>query len=169
MEKKYYNGIYRGVVMDINDPLKLGRCKIRVPSIHGNLQGSDINLLPWARYISPLPTGSNKGMYILPEINDVVWLFFEGGDKSYPVYIGSSYGVVNEQNEAPISDNDDINSTEVLYSSKDTNGFRASIRKDSKSLTIEFGGSYISIDPNGDINIVSNGNINLKGVKINLN
>ena len=37
MEKEKYFGIYRGIVEDIEDPIKLGRCKIRVPAVHGPL------------------------------------------------------------------------------------------------------------------------------------
>ena len=33
--KNDYSLFYRGVVVDVNDPLKLGRAKIRIPSLHG--------------------------------------------------------------------------------------------------------------------------------------
>lgn len=161
MKDKVYDGIYRGVVEDVNDPLKIGRCKIRVPSIHGNLQQSEIKLLPWARYVSPLPTGKDKGMYIIPELKDVVWVIFEGGNKNYPVYIGSTYGVVNGSYETPINEDDDIESTEVLYKSKDVNGIRACIKKTTKYFLMEFGKSYVKIYSNGNIDIHSSGEMNI--------
>ena len=32
--------LYRGIVEDNKDPKKLGRCRVRVPSIHGSLDSS---------------------------------------------------------------------------------------------------------------------------------
>lgn len=161
MKDKVYGGIYRGVVEDVSDPLRTGRCRVRVPSIHGNLQQSDIKLLPWARYISPLPTGKDKGMYIIPEVKDIVWVMFEGGNKNFPVYLGSTYGVVDGYSEAPLTSDDSIETTEVLYKSKDTNGIKACIKKTSDYFTIEFGNSYIKINSSGDIEINTDGNLNI--------
>lgn len=43
---KSYPSIYRGVIEDNKDPKNLGRCKIRVPSVHGELT-YPIDILPW--------------------------------------------------------------------------------------------------------------------------
>lgn len=157
MNQEIYPGIYRGVVEDINDPLKLGRCKIRVPSIHGKLHQKDIELLPWARYVSPLPTNDNKGMFIIPDIKDVVWVMFEGGHKNYPIYLGSTYGVVNNKSEVPLDNYEDYKFSEILYQSKLVDGIRASIKKTSNSFTFKFGNSSISIYKCGDIHISTEG------------
>lgn len=175
MKQSVYPGVYRGVVEDINDPLNLGRCKIRVPSIHGNITSADIQLLPWARYVSPLPTGVNKGTFITPEVKDIVWVLFEGGSKQYPIYIGSTYGIINNISEVPLEENDNIETTEVLYQSKDVNGKHATIKKTSdyflfkcgdSSIKIAFDGS-INIHASGELNITSDSVINIVGSKVN--
>lgn len=87
---KDYSAIYRGVVEDNIDPENLGRCKIRVPSIHGELL-YPVEILPWSRPIAPAPTGKNRGSVIIPEIGDIVWVFFEGANREFPVYLGGTY------------------------------------------------------------------------------
>lgn len=83
--------IYRGIVEDNRDPENLGRCKIRVPSIHGELT-YPIDILPWARPIALAPIGNSRGAVNIPSIGDIVWVLFEGSIKDYPVYLGGTYG-----------------------------------------------------------------------------
>lgn len=82
--------LYRGVVKSIEDPLNIGRCKIHVPSVHGDNQ--DYSIIPWSRPISNLPINEVSGNYYTPSPGDIVWVLFEGGNKDYPVYIGGTYG-----------------------------------------------------------------------------
>jgi len=93
-----YNNLYRGVVEANDDPKNLGRCRVRVPSIHGALTYA-VNLLPWARPIVLNPVAEGRGSVNIPKLHDIVWVLFEGGDKESPVYIGGSYAI----NELPIN------------------------------------------------------------------
>ena len=87
-------GIYRGVVVDNEDPLKIGRVKVRVFSLHGVYDISDEDL-PWANYCSPFGS-ANSGSFIIPEVNNTVFVAFEGGDQQYPLYLGTSYSTGKE-------------------------------------------------------------------------
>lgn len=82
-------GIYRALVVDNEDPMKVGRVKVRVYSIHGISDVSDENL-PWATYCSPFGS-ANSGSFIIPEVNNTVYVAFEGGNPQYPLYIGTAY------------------------------------------------------------------------------
>jgi len=87
--------LYRGIVESIEDPENLGRCKIRVPSIHGELT-YPIDILPWARPLVLSPVGKDdsgkvRGSVNLPDKGDIVWVFFEGAVKEFPVYLGGTY------------------------------------------------------------------------------
>jgi uncharacterized protein involved in type VI secretion and phage assembly len=72
-------GKYRGVVTDI-DASTL-RIKATVPSVLADQPtGWCMPCVPYA--------GPNVGVAFLPEVGAGVWIEFEGGDVSYPVWVG---------------------------------------------------------------------------------
>ena len=81
---KYY-GLYRGQVIDNNDPDQAGKCQIRVGPMFLGVKDAD---LPWAFPAMPLVSGSGSGtggMYI-PTVNTWVYCIFIEGDVYQPVY-----------------------------------------------------------------------------------
>lgn len=90
-----YNGFYRGFVVSTDDPMHLGRVKVRVPAIHGADPNLDTymadNTLPWAfPGIFPL-AGPNMGQLILPYIGSTVWVTFEVDQPNNAIYFGNLY------------------------------------------------------------------------------
>lgn len=87
-----YNLFYRGIVVNVDDPLKLGRAKIRIPSIHGVSSSLstyvDDNSLPWATPAVWSSAGHNSGMFDPPTPGTRVFVTFESGNSSYPIYFG---------------------------------------------------------------------------------
>jgi uncharacterized protein involved in type VI secretion and phage assembly len=80
LRSRFY-GLYRGIVTDNNDPSSLGRIKANVPSVLGDVEsGWSMPCVPYA--------GDQVGIAFLPEIGSGVWIAFEGGDVSYPVWLG---------------------------------------------------------------------------------
>jgi hypothetical protein len=80
MRTRFY-GMYRGVVSDNNDPNKLGRIKAKVPAVFGDVpSGWCMPCVPYA--------GPQVGIAFLPEVGSGVWIEFEGGDVSYPIWVG---------------------------------------------------------------------------------
>lgn len=91
-------GIYKGIVIDNEDPAGLNRVKVRVLELHGLMEvatyGSlkysvaskslrvDDDNLPWAEVCYPF------GETTPPELNQVVWVTFYGANGEYPVIIG---------------------------------------------------------------------------------
>ena len=71
-----YPGIYRGVVMDDNDPEEQRRLKVQIPEVFG----SESSLCASAC----VPAGSRRQ----PKVGSGVWVMFEGGDPAHPVWIG---------------------------------------------------------------------------------
>ena len=85
-----YNGIYRGKVVAVSDPKKLGRIKVKIVPFTYDID--DVDALPWAVPAFPLGTGAGAGYgsYAVPEVGSWVWVFFEGGDVYAPVYFAEA-------------------------------------------------------------------------------
>jgi hypothetical protein len=83
---KFYS-IYRGIVVDNNDPEQRGRVLVKIPEIGEN------PIPTWAESKFYLQSG-NKGIFIPPNIDDIVWVSFRNGDIRYPIYEG---GYLTEQ------------------------------------------------------------------------
>lgn len=73
-------GKYRGLVKDNDDPSGRGRLKVVVPAVMGKRQ-------VWAMPCTPY-AGNNMGLYAIPEKETGVWIEFEAGDTSYPIWVG---------------------------------------------------------------------------------
>jgi len=73
-------GKYRGLVKDNKDPLGLGRIQATVPAI----PGMTVN---WALPCAPY-AGASVGFYTIPPVGAKVWIEFEGGDPTYPIWSG---------------------------------------------------------------------------------
>ncbi|WP_372570741.1 phage baseplate assembly protein V [Ruegeria jejuensis] len=75
-----FYGKYRGQVIDNSDPQGKGRLLITVPQV--------LNDVPvWAEPCVPY-AGRNIGFYAMPEVGGGVWIEFEAGDPSYPIWTG---------------------------------------------------------------------------------
>ena len=90
------NAFYRAFVANNDDPLRLGRVQVRVPSIHGTTNSetkTPTEALPWASPGIWNCAGNDMGQYLVPEIGTVVFITFEQGDSSKPIYFG---GISNQ-------------------------------------------------------------------------
>jgi uncharacterized protein involved in type VI secretion and phage assembly len=74
-------GRYRAQVVDVDDPKGLGRVRVTVPEVLGKVETG------WA-----LPafaaSGDGSGIYAVPPVGAGVWVEFEAGDPSLPVWAG---------------------------------------------------------------------------------
>lgn len=75
-------GKYRGLVAEVGVADDLGKIKTTVPEIYG----AD-GLSPWALPSVPF-AGREHGLVLLPEEDDGVWIEFEAGDISRPIWTG---------------------------------------------------------------------------------
>ncbi|CAB1080587.1 hypothetical protein D1AOALGA4SA_8267 [Olavius algarvensis Delta 1 endosymbiont] len=82
VENRYY-GKYRAVVTDNEDPEMRGRLMVHVPSLLGETE------IGWAMPCLPYGGGADLGFYMVPEAGDGVWVEFEAGRISYPIWSGT--------------------------------------------------------------------------------
>lgn len=81
-----FNGKYIGIVEDINDPLKVCRCRIRVGFMHGkDIPTEDI---PWAnpKFSIFFGKGGQSGMTSVPKKGSIAEVTFSNGDQYSPEY-----------------------------------------------------------------------------------
>ena len=88
-----------GVVEDRDDPLKLGRVRLRVNTVDntGNTQELPTSGLPWAIPLVPIMSSSKNQVGLAPvgpEIGSTVFGFFmDGSQGQQRVYMGSLFGI----------------------------------------------------------------------------
>jgi hypothetical protein len=83
-ETARHYGKYRGVVTDNGDPKKLGRLRMRVPEILGDVETG------WALPSAPY-AGDGSGAFAIPAAGALVWAEFEAGDISRPLWTGCAW------------------------------------------------------------------------------
>jgi uncharacterized protein involved in type VI secretion and phage assembly len=94
--KSRHFGKHRGTVVDNADPTSRGRLKVRVPAVLGTLELWAMPCVPYA--------GDGVGLLALPEAGTGVWVEFEAGDPSFPIWTGFFWadGEAPEQGKAAI-------------------------------------------------------------------
>jgi len=80
-----FYGKYRGVVQDVNDPEGLARIRANVPEV------LDTEVSPWAWPCSTY-AGPDVGLHAVPPVGAGVWIEFEAGDPSRPIWTGTWWG-----------------------------------------------------------------------------
>lgn len=90
--ESHFYGKYRGLVVENEDGEKRGRLKVVVPAVMGT---QEVWALPCAPY-----AGDGVGFFALPEVGTGVWIEFEAGDVSFPIWTGCFWG----DNQIPAED-----------------------------------------------------------------
>ena len=78
MSEDLYFGVYRGLVVDNKDPQGHRRVTIKVPQLTGDFVSD------WA-----WPQENGFAKVQVPDIGEGVWVMFEGGNSSYPIWTGT--------------------------------------------------------------------------------
>jgi len=95
MNNNFY-GKYRGIVTDNQDPDDLGRIKARVLDVLGDQESG------WALPCAPF-SGNELGFFALPDQGANVWIEFEHGDASSPIWSGCYWGSKEQRPQALMS------------------------------------------------------------------
>jgi hypothetical protein len=77
-----FYGKYRGLVMNNQDPSNLGRLQATVPEVLGEIPTG------WALPAAPY-AGTGSGLFTVPPVGAGVWIEFEAGDPSRPIWSGA--------------------------------------------------------------------------------
>jgi len=136
-------GKYRGTVTDVDAGTL--RIKAKVPAVLADqTTGWCMPCVPYA--------GDSVGVAFLPEVGSGVWIEFEGGDVSYPIWVGCYWRsgeqpadaapavkVITTKSGNKIKFDDNAGSITISDSNNNT------VTLDSSGLTLTHGGNSIQI------------------------
>jgi uncharacterized protein involved in type VI secretion and phage assembly len=143
-------GKYRGKVTQVGTGEHLGKIKAFIPSVLGENVES-----VWIEPAVPF-AGKQHGFAFMPEKDDGVWIEFEAGSSSHPIWTGAFWG----KNQMPKAASDKVRVIAtshkhqiVLDDDKDEirieHGKGPSIVMSKSSITIKVDGKKIVLDSRG--------------------
>ena len=104
-----HNRWFVGLVIDVNDPLKLDRVKVRIQGIHTHDTSLIPNAdLPWAQVAIPVTEGGSSGIGANSSIKpraQVFGFFLDGKNSQLPLVIGSIPKIESYANQSGDADN----------------------------------------------------------------
>ena len=122
-----------GQVSRTNDPERLGRVRVRVPSL-GNVETG------WLQLVAPA-AGRSRGLTAVPDEDDLVFVCFPSGDLARGLVLGGIYG------PAGVSDPDSPADTDRL-SLRTKSGHLLRLDDHAAKVTLrDAGGSFVELGP----------------------
>ncbi|WP_292486286.1 hypothetical protein [Methanohalobium sp.] len=141
---------FHGVVEDRNDPLKLGRIRVRIFGWHTeNKNLVPTSSLPWAMPVQAITSAATSGVGQSPtgpvEGTWVIGFFQDGGDGQIPIILGTTGGIPSSENSQ--TGFSDPNGKYPRYTGEPDTNPRArnegvEKRTDQKKVTSAFGASW---------------------------
>lgn len=143
------------IVTDNHDPKGLGRIRVKFNWQKG--------ATPWIRLHQP-HGGVDKGFYFIPEINEEVWVDFEGGNPEAPYATGCAYN-----GNAKTNYGDQMNNIKVIKT-RSGHTIRLDDTNDHENIVIsDKGGNTIIMDTHGqNISISAPENIKITARNIGI-
>lgn len=133
-------GKYSGVVVDDDDPDKVGRLKVEVPSVWRAQEPM------WARPCFP------PGHFFTPPVGAHVWVEFEAGDPGYPLWVGVWF----PPDEVPPAAAVEPPTSRVISTPSGHTVEFADEDGAEKILLRHRAGSFLSLDENGSVVVGNN-------------
>lgn len=162
----HFFGKYRGTVSDNADPTSRGRLKVRVPAVLGTVEAWAMPCVPYA--------GDGVGFYSLPATGTGIWVEFEAGDPSFPIWSGCFWA----DNELPdpggasvkiwktgkVTVRIDDNADEVKVET--TSGSKVTLASDIQS---ESGGAKQTVGSSGVVSELGSGKVEVTSSAVKVN
>lgn len=164
---------YLGVIVDVNDPLKQGRAKVRVFGVFDDLEVEDI---PWAEPGTAseyFGGGKGGGAVSVPRLGTVVYCSFES-ENYYKIY----FDIIKEFSPDLVEEMNEENSYEgfhsLIYDSEAQPGPLKLFYSRKKGLTFELGEARVQLDTQngGELRVVikmGEDEIRMEGKKVIVN
>lgn len=146
VKRNVYDYDYIGVVEDINDPLRLGRARIRIEALHG--RKTDKKFIPTEHL--PWYEPSSRGyMFYTEPIGKVVYVAFESDDYYKGSFFADEHYNINLQNKLDTYNDEDYS----LFYAMNFDADHQYYYEPHKGLIFDYKKSYIKISDDADISI----------------
>jgi uncharacterized protein involved in type VI secretion and phage assembly len=164
--RSHFFGKYRGTVSDNDDPTSRGRIKVKVPAILGDLEVWAMPCVPYA--------GAGVGFYSVPPSGAGVWVEFEAGDPSYPVWTGCFWA----DGELPDTSGPDVKiwKTDSLTLRLDDSADEALVQNSAESkttwstdVTTESGPASFAVGSTGVVSELGAGKLEVTPASVSIN
>jgi len=160
-----------GIVTNVKDEDNEGKVKVKFPWL------SEDDESAWARLASPM-AGPDRGLQLVPEVDDEVLVVFERGDPNRPIVIGSMWNGV----DAPPLGGDAISGDGAVQKRMlktrightilldDSDSSKSIVITDSagNEMTWDAANSKIEIVSKGDLKVSATGTLKLEGQAVEL-
>jgi len=166
------NTSWLGEVVDIADPQKIGRVKVKV---FGKFDELDNESIPWAYPGNNISAGSADGgsFFSVPKMGSIVSIKFDNGNIYYPEYFFNQHLSQDARKEI---ENSYENAHIIVYDTV-TDGKLKIFFTQEKGLMLDYKESQINIKPdksiviqnaskNGKLEMLDDGNMNITESKI---
>jgi len=117
-------GKYRGTVTDNQDPRGQGRIRVSVPEVLVDVDSG------WALPCAPY-AGDKTGAYAMPPKDAGVWVEFEAGDVSRPIWVGGWWA----SDKVP-TDEDGAKATPDVKVTRSEQGLIVALHDDSQTIAV---------------------------------
>lgn len=165
-------GAVVALVTNSQDPENLGRVKLKFPWLSDDYESD------WARVAHP-GAGPERGLFLVPEVDDEVLVMFERGDMRRPYVLGGLYNGLDAPPSSSYCDGSD--GAIKVRSWKSTNGHSVVIDDNSDkeaivissgdeahTITISQTDSEITIKTDGKIVLEAQQDLELKGMNVKI-
>jgi len=157
------------VVIDTNDPEKLGRVRLLLPGLSGDYEDQKL----WARVLSPL-AGDGRGQCLLPEVEDEVLVAFIQGELSSAYVLGGLWSQKSTPPEGVGGDGNDLKLIKtrsghtLQFDDHDGDEKITLSDKNGNSILIVTGEDRITLKAKSKLEITTDGDMTVSGKTISL-
>lgn len=165
-----WGGVFPAIVTNNQDPDKLGRVKLKFPWMDNELESH------WAR-IASIGAGAERGIFMMPEVNDEVLVAFEHGNFNRPYVIGALWNGKDALPETEAVKNGNVvlrtikSRTGHVIRISDTEGESYILIEDAEGknkIQLDTTNDKLIIETSGEVNVNSKGDTKVE-TKANVN
>ena len=157
-------GVVMGIVTNNQDPQGQGRVKVKFPWLSADEESH------WARVAMPM-AGKDRGLFLLPEVDDEVLVMFDQGDVNHPYVIGSLW---NGSDNPPLKTGQAVNGsgavvqrifktraghTLLFDDSDDAPGIQIIDKTGNNKIIIDSKDNKLTVEIEGDVKLVTKGKL----------